>query len=112
MGGPKIRNCFYLLTVLLFFAACKTNESLNFQDRLSVKSDTLYFNNHRDTLVFGSKGTALFFENGSFVLPDGSSPKGLVSIQLKECYSLSDIVRENLSTASNNQLLETSGMIY
>ncbi|HYH14882.1 MAG TPA: hypothetical protein VD794_06675, partial [Flavisolibacter sp.] len=92
-------------------ASCVTNEATDFQQQLAVKTDTLLFDNSRDTLLIGPKGTALFFEKESFVLPDGSLPKGSVSIQLKECYSLADMVRENLSTTSNERLLETRGMI-
>jgi hypothetical protein len=45
-------------------------------------------------------------------MPDGSAPKGPVSIQLKECYSEADMIRENLSTLSDGRLLETKGMIH
>lgn len=98
-------------TLIILLSACNSNNQETFQQTLSVKVDTLQIDNTKDTLVFGSKGTALFFEKGSFELPDGSMPKGKISIQLKECYSNSDIVRENLTTTSNGKLLETKGMI-
>jgi hypothetical protein len=98
-------------TLIILLSACSSNDQTDFQQALSVKSDTLQIDNTKDTLVFGSKGTALFFEKESFELPDGTIPKGKISIQLKECYNNSDIVRENLSTTSNGKLLETRGMI-
>jgi len=98
-------------TLIIFLSACSSNDQKAFQQTLSVKSDTLLIDNTKDTLLFGSKGTGLFFEKESFVLPDGTIPKGKISVQLKECYSNSDIVRENLTTTSDGKVLETRGMI-
>lgn len=98
-------------TLIILLSACSSNDQKAFPQTLSVKSDTLLIDNTKDTLVFGSKGTGLFFEKESFELPDGTIPKGKISVQLKECYSNSDIVRENLTTTSNGKLLETRGMI-
>lgn len=106
----KMRNIF-LWTLTIFLAACNPNDQKAFQQTLAVKSETLQIDNTKDTLIFGSKGTGLFFEKESFELPDGTKPKGKIVIQLKECYTNADIVRENLSTTSNGQLLETRGMI-
>ncbi|NII26611.1 hypothetical protein HB364_16095 [Pseudoflavitalea sp. X16] len=80
--------------------------------QVAVVPDTLQIDNAYDTLVTGAKGTKLFFEKSSFVLPDGSVPKGKVSIVLKECYGLADMMRENLSTTQNGQLLQTRGMVH
>jgi hypothetical protein len=112
MTHTKNYNCLFFVTLVALLTACKTKDTNNFQQALSVKTDTLQLDNSKDTLLVGSKGTALFFQAGSLVLPDGSLPKGTVTIQLKECYNLADIVRENLSTSSNGKLLETRGMIY
>ena len=106
----KIQSLFFW-TLIILLSACNSNDQKAFQQTLSVKFDTLQIDNTRDTLIFGSKGTGLFFEKESFELPDGTTPKGKISIQLKECYNNSDIVRENLSTTSNGKLLETRGMI-
>lgn len=97
--------------LIIFLSACNSNGQKAFQQLISAKSDTLKIDNTKDTLIFGSKGTALFFEKESFQLPDGTPPKGKISIFLKECYSNSDIVRENLTTTANGKLLETRGMI-
>ncbi len=97
--------------LIILLSACNSNDQKAFQQTLSVKFDTLQIDNTKDTLVFGSKGTGLFFEKESFELPDGTIPKGKILIQLKECFNNSDIVRENLSTTSNGKLLETRGMV-
>jgi hypothetical protein len=109
-----LRKSHFLFFVILvvFFNACKTGDTTSFLQTLSIKTDTLKVDNTKDTLIFGSKGTALFFEKESFALPDGSLPTGTITLQLKECYDLAEMVRENLSTTSNNRLLETGGMIY
>ena len=106
----KIRPLLFVLFVLIL-SACNSGDKKTFSDQFSVKPDTLQIDNTKDTLLFGSKGTGLFFEKESFVMPDGSSPKGKISIHLKESYSLVDMIRENLSSTSNGKLLETRGMI-
>jgi hypothetical protein len=111
MTHPNKIQSFIFATLITLLSACNPNDQKAFQQTLSVKFDTLLIDNTKDTLVVGSKGTGLFFEKESFQLPNGSNPKGRISIQLKECYSNSDIVRENLSTTSNGKLLETRGMI-
>jgi len=111
MIQPNKIQSVLLGTLIILLSACNSNDQRAFQQALSVKFDTLQIDNTKDTLVFGSKGTGLFFEKESFELPDGTNPKGKISIQLKECYNNSDIVRENLSTTSNGKLLETRGMI-
>jgi hypothetical protein len=111
MTNPNKIQSILLGTLIILLSACSSNDQKAFQKSLSVKADTLQIDNSKDTLVFGSKGTGLFFERNSFELPDGSIPKGKISIMLKECYNNSDIVRENLSTISNDKLLETRGMI-
>lgn len=98
-------------TLIILLSACYSNDQKAFQQTLFVKFDTLQIDNTKDTLVFGSKGTGLFFQKESFELPDGTMPKGKITIQLKECYKNSDIIRENLSTTTNGKLLETRGMI-
>jgi len=111
MTYPTKIQSILLGTLIILLSACNSNNQRAFQQALSVKFDTLQIDNTKDTLVFGSKGTGLFFEKESFELPDGTNPKGKISIHLKECYNNSDIVRENLSTTSNGKLLETRGMI-
>jgi hypothetical protein len=106
----RLHNVLFGVLIILS-AACRSNDQRNFEKLISVKSDTLKINNLKDTLIVGLKGTALFFEKESFQLPNGTTPGGNISIVLKECYSNSDIVRENLATTTGGKLLETRGMI-
>lgn len=63
----------------------------------------------RDTVIRGSKGTVINIPKNAFKgVPSGAT----VDFQLKEAYSMGDIIRENLNAMSGNRLLETGGMIY
>lgn len=89
----KIQNTLLGLLMLLA-SACSSDVQKKFQESIAVKADILHIDNSKDTLIFGSQVTGLYFEKNSFVLPDGSYPKGEITIQLKECYSNSDIVTQ------------------
>ena len=67
---------------------------------------------NRDTLLKGESGTLIYFPTNAFQFSDGTKPQGKVSVELKECYTLSEIISEGLSTTSGSQLLQTAGMIY
>src|SRR6266581_4447323 len=106
----RIQNILWVIAMIVL-SACNRNNQRSFQQLISVRTDTLKIDNTKDTLISGLKGTALFFEKKSFQLPDGTDPSGKISIVLKECYTNSDIIRENLSTTSDGKLLESRGMI-
>jgi len=101
-----------VLPLLVSVSGCLTDPKKAFQKEIAIKTDTLHIDNTKDTLITGSKGTTLFFPKDAFAFSDGTSPKGKSLIQLKECFSLSEMIRENLTTMSANQILETRGMIY
>jgi hypothetical protein len=110
MKPGRLQSILFGILVIIL-SACNHSNQASFQKLISVRSDTLQIDNTKDTLVFGSKGTGLFFEKESFQLLDGTIPSGKISIILKECYNNSDIVRENLATTSDGKLLGTGGMI-
>jgi hypothetical protein len=64
-----------------------------------------------DTLLFGAQGTAIFIPSDAFYL-DSSDRDKKITITLKEYYSMSDILMQDLSTESPGGLLETGGMIH
>ena len=108
----------YLILLCLFVFGCKPTEkesalvTQQFYESLALPQDTLSIAPDKDTLVTGSKGTKLFLKANSFVLPDGSVPKGRIKVVLKECYSAADFIRENLTTTANGRLLSSGGMLY
>lgn len=112
MTHPTKYCSLILLILLVCFSSCFTDTKKKFQKEIEVKSDTVNIDNTKDTVIIGSKGTTLFFPKDAFTFSDGTSPKGKISIQLKECFSFPEMIRENLTTMTGNQLLETRGMIY
>ncbi|MBR9859783.1 OmpA family protein [bacterium] len=61
---------------------------------------------NRDTVITGQQGTVLHIKAGTF------KANKCVNIELKEAYTFSDMLLENLNTTSNGQLLSTQGMVY
>lgn len=65
-----------------------------------------------ESVLKGKKGTSLYIPANSFQFDDGTVPKEHITIEIKECLSLTDMIFENLHTISDDQILETNGMIY
>ena len=76
---------------------------------LSLNFQNFKINTAKDTIIRGEKGTVLFISKASF---EGAPANVTIDFRLKEAYSFSDIISENLSTQSGNKLLQTGGMIY
>ena len=64
-----------------------------------------------DNLIDGPKGTRLLIPANSFVLEDGTEADGEVLIRLKECYTISDFIKEDLSCYAGDQMLESGGTV-
>jgi hypothetical protein len=70
-------------------------------------------NTDRDTLIIGKNGSSIFIPANSLVTEDGQpNPSNKAKIILIEAYSNQDIILNNLSTVSDEKLLETGGMVY
>ncbi len=65
-----------------------------------------------NTKLIGEQGTAVWFEAGALVFEDGTPATGKIEVTLQEAYNYSDMLMANLSTHSDDVLLETGGMIY
>jgi hypothetical protein len=61
--------------------------------------------NSKDTLLLCKEGAALF-------IPAGSLGNGAVKISIREYFRKSDIVMNKLTTTSNNELLQSGGMVH
>jgi hypothetical protein len=66
----------------------------------------------KNNVVEGKNGTILVCPKNCFVNANGDIVNENIMIELKEAFSLSDMLLNNLSTTSNGNLLETDGMIY
>ncbi|MGH1386794.1 hypothetical protein [Kordia sp.] len=67
---------------------------------------------NEETILKGKKGTSIYIPANTFQFEDGTTPTAAVTIEIKECYSLTDMIFEDLQTTSKDQILETNGMIY
>ena len=101
-----------LFSLLLF--SCSNVDKVNvsiLQEESDVTPTVFNIQSNSDTILFGKSGTALYLEANSLEFIDGTTTDSIVRIELKEYYAISDIVTQNLSTTSNEELLETGGMI-
>lgn len=113
----KTLNC---LLVLAFFCivACKnTHDGQTFNQELIEASAQINptkrfkINPDSDTVISGSQGTKIVIKANSFQFKNRKSVTQPINVELKEVYEMSDMIRNNLSTTSDGELLETSGMI-
>ncbi len=77
----------------------------------ATKVDHYNINPTKDTLLRCKKGTIIYMPANILEHLDGSIPIGQVQISIKEYYTLSDFIGDNLSTRSGKRILETGGMI-
>lgn len=76
----------------------------------AFESNSQFFNVRTDkkTEVKGEQGTRIVFPKGCF-----NTNEKEIKIELKECYSIPDMIKNNLSTiTTKGEILESDGMIY
>lgn len=87
----------------------KTENLFGLYRELATPIQTFKINTAKDTTIRGEKGTVLVIPKNAFAgVPTGA----IVDFKLKEAYSFSDIIRDNLNTMSGDKILQTGGMIY
>lgn len=67
--------------------------------------------NSKDTILLGEEGSVISLNSSSFVDKDGYNPKR-VKIELIEAISLADMIKYGLSTISDDNILESDGMVF
>lgn len=105
----------FILLLLLFLYSCKTKniDSLHdVLDELSPKEQEESIDPSKDNMIEGEKGTKVFIPADAFQFKDGTPVTEKVVIYLKEFFSPSDFISNNLSTSSRGYLLETGGMVF
>jgi Gram-negative bacterial TonB protein C-terminal len=77
----------------------------NFQD--------FVINTNFDTTILCKEGTGIKIKHSSFLIASNlTEAKGTIIFQVKEFYRTSDIILARLTTHSNNNILETGGMLF
>ncbi len=83
----------------------------NFYKQFDKPSQTFTLKLNENKTITCKEGTKISIKSNSFVTKSGRQVKGDINIQVKEFYKTSDILLANLTTTSNNEMLETGGML-
>jgi cytochrome c551/c552 len=96
-----------LLTIIIY--SCSNNEGYKstLLNRQQLKSQLFTVDIGKDTVLQTQKGAIVKIPKGALVASENT-----VQLEIKEAYSLSDIILAGLTTQSNGQLLSSGGMIY
>lgn len=120
MNKMILRSTLMSAMLALTFFSCSTDKRKNIPihslgdilTNLSPIPEQFKIDPSEESLIKGERGTVVYIPANAFQYADGTPPSGSVEIKLKECYSLTDMIGENLQTVSGDQMLQTAGMIY
>lgn len=91
----------------------KYGSVISTEERITKKAQRFTYHQNYDTILRCKEGTILKLKKGSFINATTNEPViGPIELFVSEYYTLSDILLSNLSTVSNNKLLETGGMLH
>lgn len=94
-----------------------TSESLNsglidFYESNYKEPQVFKINTKKDTVIICKEGTKIHLKKNSFVLDENiKRSNGEIDLYVTEFYELSDMLLANLSTKSDESIIETGGMI-
>ena len=112
-----------IIILVLTFCSCKQDVKLNSEfglfstefidslKRISVQKQIFELNTKEYNTVIAKNGTILIISPNSFVDNNGNIVMD-VTIEIKENFQMSDFILSNLQTIHNNEILESTGMIY
>jgi hypothetical protein len=109
-----MKQIILLLCTALFVVSCKEkiNSVQDVMTAMAPPEQGFTIDPATDNVIKGEKGTQIFIPANTLKFPDGTAPTGKVKVELKEFFSISDFISNNLSTTSNRFLLETAGMLF
>ena len=81
-------------------------------DHFEQPNQTFLISPNSTKTIAGSQGTLMTIDANSFETKEGKEVTSEIEIQLSEYYEVSDMILANLSTSSDNNMLETGGMIH
>ncbi|MBN8673648.1 MAG: hypothetical protein J0L56_05915 [Chitinophagales bacterium] len=104
----KIIALLSLITVVII--ACTTNQQTNslLSKPGDVKADEYSITIDRDTTLVTKNGALLNIPKGALATDNGNT----VVLEIKEAYSLEQMIRYGLTTSSGDEPLSSGGMIY
>jgi OmpA family len=80
-------------------------------EKMSIPFQEFCVNPYRDTTIICKGGTKVFMPANSFK-PSSKTANDCVNLKVKEVLDRSEMILEDLSTTSNNRIIETGGMFY
>lgn len=83
-----------------------------FYSQFDKPTQTFTLKPNEDKTITCKEGTNITIKSNSFVTESGKSVKGDIKLKVKEYYKTSDMLLANLTTTSNNEILETGGMLH
>ncbi|HEX2535308.1 MAG TPA: hypothetical protein VHK69_16300, partial [Chitinophagaceae bacterium] len=93
------------LLILALFACKNENRVSRYLNPEVLPQQVFTIQNNQDTVLTTAGGALLKIDRGTF---DGEATQ----LEVREAYSISDIVQSGLLTESNGQPLSSGGMIY
>ncbi|MBD3863243.1 energy transducer TonB [Olleya marilimosa] len=89
------------------------NDQLSsFYNSVKKQPEIQTINNEKETTITFKEGTVLIIPANCFVDANGKLARGKVNIEVTEYYKLSDMLIANLTTKSDDNQLETGGMLF
>ncbi len=92
------------LLLLLFLSACTPEKEKPLFNPSNLESYFVKVNHEKDNLISTPKGAVVRIKKGTFVKD--------VELEIKEAYTMKDIVLGGLVTTTNGKPLRSGGMIY
>src|SRR5215218_6765891 len=102
-----LRYCICALLVCHFIFSCNSNKVSysKFLNKDSLPSQFITVDNNRDTSIRTANGAIIKITKGSFSTNN-------VKLEVKEAYSIEQMILAGLTTESNGKPLSSGGMIY
>lgn len=66
----------------------------------------------QEEMITAEQGTEIRFPANCLIREDGKAIQGPIQVEVIEAYKTSDLILQNLSTNSGDQVLETGGMVF
>ncbi|HEY9258128.1 cytochrome c [Chitinophaga sp.] len=102
------RYLLYCLLALMSCAACNSGNDVKQSLTHQLPSEYFTVDIRADTLLQTAKGTRIHIPAGAISSKNGHT----IKLEVKEAYSIADIVKAGLFTQSNGQPLSSGGMLF
>ena len=118
-----MKQTLIILAFALSLVSCNQEKKMNsefglfpteFIDSLktiSIPLERFEINTKENNTIVAQNGTTLIISPNSFIDNDGNIVTN-VTIEIKENFEMSDFILSNLQTIHNDEILESTGMIY